>query len=95
MKFTSILLTLSASVTLVSAGDYYCPFAQDNSGMIQQPYCCDGFTDSEGGSVAKEGQNCQSMTTWVDECPKGGSVKCCYTIGPVYICTAEAEQSDD
>lgn len=65
MKFNSILLTLAASVTLVSAGDYYCPFAQDNSGMIQQPYCCDEFTDSKGGSVAKEGQNCMFLSNFL------------------------------
>ncbi|PYH92543.1 hypothetical protein BO71DRAFT_442382 [Aspergillus ellipticus CBS 707.79] len=75
------LLTLASAASLVAADGFYCPFAQDNSGMIQKPYCCDSFSDSPGTSPAKIGNSCQKMSgDYVDTCPKGGSVKCCYTI---------------
>ncbi|RAK86525.1 hypothetical protein BO79DRAFT_270669 [Aspergillus costaricaensis CBS 115574] len=98
MHLKSILFTLAASTTLVAAGsDYYCLMAQDGTGMIQSPYCCDSFSPTPGDSIAQQGENCQAMDgyEWVDQCPQGGTVKCCYTIGPEFICTAEAEQNTD
>ncbi|GKZ16898.1 hypothetical protein AbraIFM66951_006395 [Aspergillus brasiliensis] len=98
MHFKSILLTLAATTTTLVAGHgYWCPMATDNTGMIQDPYCCDSFSATPGDSVALEGHNCQPMDglEWVDQCPQGGSVKCCYTIGQAFICSAEAEENTD
>ncbi|PWY90000.1 hypothetical protein BO70DRAFT_393191 [Aspergillus heteromorphus CBS 117.55] len=95
MNLKSLLLTLTATATLVAADGFYCPFAQDNSGMIQKAYCCDTFSESSGSSPAKIGNGCKAMgNDYVESCPKGGSVKCCYSIDPKIICTAEASAGD-
>ncbi|PTU22853.1 hypothetical protein P175DRAFT_0542857 [Aspergillus ochraceoroseus IBT 24754] len=96
MHLKSILLGLAAAMTTVSASSYFCPLALDKTAMIQSAYCCQGFKDAPHTNLSKVGVNCVDVNDhWVDECPKGGTPKCCYAIGPEIICTSEVGKADD
>ncbi|PYH85175.1 hypothetical protein BO82DRAFT_351516 [Aspergillus uvarum CBS 121591] len=91
---TLLLTTLTAALGAADLIEY-CPFAQDKTGMLQHPYCCDSYTPSAVTELAEEGKNCQQVTEPVAKCPNGLGVKCCYTINQIFICTADAILEDD
>ncbi|KAK1139360.1 hypothetical protein N8T08_000811 [Aspergillus melleus] len=91
MHLPTVLLTLTTAVGLAAADSYFCRPAQDKSGFLQKAYCCTTFIDVPGNDVGKISEGCTKMGEDVRElCDDGNTPKCCYTIGPKVICTAEA-----
>ncbi|KAL4873836.1 hypothetical protein BDV12DRAFT_192277 [Aspergillus spectabilis] len=86
-----LTLTLSLTASAVAERPYFCPLSLDVH-MMQYPFCCEGFVPARDSKVSMEGVNCIDLRknedfTW--SCPKGGTPKCCYTIGASVICTTE------
>ena len=53
-------LAFAAVLSLVSAKkiNMHCKFAEDNTGMVQQPYCCRDMAPARGNPKANEALDC-------------------------------------
>ena len=53
-------LAFAAILSLVSAKqiNMHCNFAEDHTGMVQQPYCCRDLVPARGNSKANEALDC-------------------------------------
>ncbi|KAL4818658.1 hypothetical protein BDW67DRAFT_10758 [Aspergillus spinulosporus] len=91
------LLALSLVRPTVAGRPWFCPLALDAK-FLQVPFCCEGFVPARDSKVSYEGVNCINVSSdedFVKTCPKGGTPKCCYTIGPKVICTTEVGDGVD
>ncbi|KAL4994552.1 hypothetical protein BDV10DRAFT_188903 [Aspergillus recurvatus] len=93
----SVLLALSLARPTIAGRPYFCPLSLDAK-FLQVPYCCEGFVPARDSKVSFEGVDCIDVSgdgDFVETCPKGGTPKCCYSIGPKIICTTEAGDGVD
>ncbi|KAJ5211018.1 hypothetical protein N7491_010834 [Penicillium cf. griseofulvum] len=79
----------AAVLSLVSAKqiNMHCNFAEDHTGMIQQPYCCRDMEPARGNSKANQALDCDLLTL-PQLCEDQSRPACCYTIGAKKICTS-------
>ncbi|KAJ5407409.1 hypothetical protein N7465_008693 [Penicillium sp. CMV-2018d] len=81
-------LAFAAILSLASAKkiNMHCNFAEDDTGMVQQPFCCRDMAPLRGNSKANEGTDCDQLDQ-PQLCEDQSRPACCYTIGPKKICT--------
>ncbi|OJJ45731.1 hypothetical protein ASPZODRAFT_133596 [Penicilliopsis zonata CBS 506.65] len=93
MRFALVVLS---ALSLVSAEKVlYCAFASDNTGMEQKPYCCDSYQPHEHRKETLIGSGCGDPLTKPQGCKGYLKPTCCYTIGQEYICTSDAQLTDE
>ncbi|KAJ5704011.1 hypothetical protein N7493_011149 [Penicillium malachiteum] len=88
MRFSSVVI-VAMTLALGSAKDINmsCQFAQDHTGMVQQPYCCRDMTSARGNPKANEAEDCVLIKK-PQLCEDQSRPACCYPIGPKKICTS-------
>ncbi|KAJ9489560.1 hypothetical protein VN97_g3701 [Penicillium thymicola] len=89
-----LALAFAAILSLASAKkiNMHCNFAEDDTGMVQQPFCCRDMAPARGNSKANEATDCilLFLGDQLDQpqlCEDQSRPACCYTIGPKKICT--------
>lgn len=60
MHLKTILITLASTACLVTADSYRCDLGRDDAHMLQEPFCCDGYTPQVGSDVNYVGHNCMA-----------------------------------
>ncbi|KAL2809335.1 hypothetical protein BJX63DRAFT_435301 [Aspergillus granulosus] len=94
---TLLLTTLALTTPSLAGRPYFCPLALDSK-MLQYPFCCEGFVPARDSKLSMEGVNCVDIRAnddFVKVCPKGGTPKCCYTIGTKVICSTEVGEGEE
>lgn len=64
MRVSAIAVTLVTSLSLGWAEkiNMHCDFAADNTGMIQQPYCCRDMKPARHNAKANEAEDCMFLS---------------------------------
>ncbi|KAJ5970373.1 uncharacterized protein N7479_000291 [Penicillium vulpinum] len=83
------VFAFAAVLSLASATNInmHCNFAEDHTGMVQQPYCCRDLVPARGNNKANEALDCDELTQ-PQLCDDESRPACCYTIGAKKICTS-------
>ncbi|KAJ5767408.1 uncharacterized protein N7511_005024 [Penicillium nucicola] len=87
MRVSALFFAAVLSLASAKQINMHCKFAEDHTGMVQEPYCCRDMTPARGNSKANEAMDCDSLKE-PQLCEDQSRPACCYSIGPKKICTS-------
>ncbi|KAJ5765140.1 hypothetical protein N7520_004699 [Penicillium odoratum] len=88
MRFSSaVVIAITLAMGSASKINMSCQFAQDKTGMVQNPYCCRDLTAARGNPKANTAEDCVLLTE-PQLCEDQSRPACCYEIGPQKVCTS-------